>query len=363
MNVRASTLAIALTAAVVVCSGVRADGLGEPIVFKGHTLTIRCLAISADGKLLASSGGDNRGRELKLWNVAAGKELGSFADDSNSPEGQGAAGANQLGIRRPFPVYVEPLYTLAFSPDGKLLAGGGSGAVIVWDVADRRVTAHLPCRLEYMPVIAFRADGKALGASGGEESKVWDLGTNRELSSVRRQVGRQTAAFSPDLSALAAANYEEIELYDTQKRELRSYLLEHRGRVHCIAYSADGRTLASASIRNEGEHRYRSQIKVWDAATLQERATFDGPSALIRSLALSPDGKSLALLSFQLDSREDRQLRVLDLPSGRERFRDEGRGRGLMHVHFSANGTLFVAGSPDYKAINLWAVPRLERGK
>jgi WD40 repeat protein len=324
------------------------------MVFKGHTFGIRSLAVSADGKRLASCGGDNRSREVKLWDVGTGKEVGSFADDIDSPEGQGAAGAKQFG--RPFPVHIEPLSALAFSHNGKLLVGGGSGGVTMWDVGDRRVMARLPGRVDSASVITFRPDGRAVAASGYQVSNVWDLDTSREVSSIRRTASFQGSAFSPDLRTLAAANYQEIELYDTQKRELRSYLPEHRGSVHCIAYSADGRTLASASIRNEGEHRYRSQIKVWDAATEKERATFDGPAALIRALALSPDGKSLALLSFQLSSREDRELRVLDLPSGRERFRDEGRGRGLMHVHFSANGTLFVAGSPDYKTIHLWTM-------
>src|SRR5262245_14037718 len=86
-----------------------AQELVERASFKGYTY-LQQTALSPDGKILASGGGDTRGGELKLWDTATGKQIASL------------------------PGYTDSLNALIFSPDGKTLASAGT-SVQVWDVS------------------------------------------------------------------------------------------------------------------------------------------------------------------------------------------------------------------------------------
>jgi WD40 repeat protein len=111
----------------------------------------------------------------------------------------------------------------------------------------------------------------------------------------------------------------------------QAVLSEHRGAVNRVAFSADGKSLVSSSFRDGVPHRYIGEVKLWDATTGHERVAVPGEFSLVYSLALGPDGKTLALVGAK-DFDGDPVVRVLHLPDGRERFRHHGKGHSFRSV-------------------------------
>src|SRR5262249_12413961 len=125
---------------------------------------------------------------------------------------------------------------------------------------------------------------------------------------------------------------------------------------------ADGKTAASAATRDGGEGRQVGEVKLWDAATGRELVTLEGRLGPVLSLALSADGKSLALVDQgEPDGGAPRAtVRVFDLPAGRERFDRSVAARPFLSVAFRGE-TLFLLGGEETTAL-LWEVVPPKRG-
>ena len=152
----------------------------------------------------------------------------------------------------------------------------------------------------------------------------------------------QSVAFSPDGKTLASASRDRtVRLWDTASGKLRRTLSGHTGRVESVAFSPDGKTLASAGSDRE--------IKLWDVATGKELRTLAGHSDSVMSVAFSPDGKALA------SGAEDRQIKLWDIGSGKQQRTLTGHGYGVESVAFSPDGKTLASGSQD-ATIKLWDV-------
>jgi tricorn protease-like protein len=312
--------------------------LKERATFKGHTFDVNRIALSPDGKTLASGGGDSRNGELKLWDVATGKEVAALAGHSGS------------------------LYALAFSPDGKLLASADSwGKLVVWDVAARKERATFKGHRESIRAVAISPDGTKLASAGEKEVKLWDVASGKELARGTRTVWVESMAFSRDLRLLASPNYQDVDLWDVAAGKEHKVLSEQRGAVKCVAFSADGKTLVAASAFSRGELRYRGEVKLWDVAAGKERATVKGDFGHVWALALSLDGKSLALVEWK-NFEEDQEVKLLDVATGRVRLTRKYPFRAFVSLTFGADGRLFVVNSPDGKTLKLWEAPPPKEG-
>jgi WD40 repeat protein len=312
-----------------------AQELRERAKFKGLRFPVNRAALSPDGKVLAAGGGDTRGGDLRLWHATTGKEIAALAG------------------------YTDSLMTLAFSPDGKWLASGGIGPIQVWDVSTHKEVAAFKDLREWANLVAFSADGRRLAATGNRLVKVWDVSSGKELVSFRHRVpvhGGPGLAFSPDLATLAARNYQEIDLWDMATGTERATLSEHRGEVGCLAYSADGKTLLATSTRYyDRRFTWQGDVKLWDVATGQERASFEKGFGRVIAATLSPDGKTIALL----DSPEwhaEADLKLLDVATGRQRVITVPSRTSFLSLQFTADGKLYVVGDSS-DGLTVWEVP------
>ena len=183
--------------------------------------------------------------EVKLWDTKTGKLVASL----------------------PVTIKEAGVLALAFSPDGKILAGSVGvlpnsqppGVVVLWDVAGRRELKTLHGHSARITALAFAPDGRTL-ASGGEDRTVrfWDVASGRETGRVDGNPGWvRSLAYSPDGKALAIGSGTTLKLWDVDGNRPGATLEPDGFRVQSVAFAPDGRTLAAAGTvvgpGNQGE--------------------------------------------------------------------------------------------------------------
>jgi len=207
---------------------------------------------------------------------------------------------------------------VAFSPDSKKLAtgtGGGQGIVEIWDVSTgslektinigktiRPLTGHLSS----IYTLVYSPDGKYLAAGGIDGTdgivSIWNVETGEvsQFLTTGKHGNIVELKYSPDGQYLASAinlfipplrgNSEkgEVEIWNPHTGELVKILTwEEDTRIRSLAFSPDGKSLVSG-----GES---GGVRLWDISSGQNiKSYLDHPSALIQSVAYSPDGKVLA---------------------------------------------------------------------
>jgi WD40 repeat protein len=266
------------------------------------------VAYSPDGKLLAT-GGVDEGKDvysLRIWDVAAGKELRKCELPKNEPptylswdprnNGQVAAvvaednmhifdastGKEVVLLKHYWPSRV------VYAPDGKSLASAGNGAAIRhWDAATGK-ELRLECEghLTGVSAVAITADGK-LVASGGERVRLWDPVTGKLVRTIDVKGGVSCLAFSPDGKRLAGGGSGRVVyLWDTESDKEVGQFKPHTNRVCGLAFSRDGKLLATGDAQ--------STVRLFDAESGKLMQTIDN-KALTESLSLAfaPDGKTV----------------------------------------------------------------------
>ena len=200
------------------------------------------MAFSVDGRMLATGGEDGL---VHMWNLIESKK-----------------------IRHRFTVkgHKHNIRTLAFSPDGKMLASGGKGGTLcLWRAADGASLFTSTAHKSLINAVAFSPDSKIL-ASGGNELFLWDTSTGTELRPTSRKLTARISAlvFSPDGNTLVAGNWDGIlESWDVRPGGLLSTHTGHTWWVEVLKFSADGKTLVSASF-------WDGTILIWDWETLKK---------------------------------------------------------------------------------------------
>lgn len=257
-----------------------------------------------------------------------------------------------MSLRRPYPAFYlrgheDEVMSVAFSPDGALLASGSAdGAVRLWNV-ERTQAVSLPDSSHRNSVrdVAFHPDGSVL-ASGATDGTIifWDISRRLPIGApLKADRGVFSLAYSPNGKILASGQRDfRVSLWDVSKREKTCPAFTgHRERVHGLAFSPDGETLASASWK----------ILLWDVANCRSSSPpLSKHKGVLTSLAFSPDGNILASGSILDDT-----VMLWDFGSRESLGGPLVHRSGISSVAFSPDGKTLAAGCAD-GTIYLWDV-------
>ena len=198
--------------------------------------------------------------------------------------------------------------SVAFSPDGKLLAAGAKDAVQLIDVETKSIVREVVTKSGQVRAVAFSPDGKVLATGSYQNVSLWNAATGELVKAIKGHRAYVTSlAFSPDGSRLATACEDEIaRVWKLDGDETPLLFKEHKLPVTGIAWSPDGKRLAT-SAGDDTRPTKEGQVKVWDASTGEVRQTFELHKKGATGVAFSTNGDYVA------SSGIDEHVNVYDL--------------------------------------------------
>jgi WD40 repeat protein len=292
------------------------DLQGELHRFDGHKDRVTCVAISKDGRRIVSGTQDGA---VLLWDAALGKLIrpltgitGDVRGVAMAPDGRHVAAASANGgwlwdvgdndrAQRLTTLRAE---SVLFSPDSEdVTFAGDRGAIEAWTLSDRRPKQGSVSNPNWGIVrcLAGGPGGKLLFLVPSDGAvHVWDTRDGREIGkSMRGPAPLTSLASSPDGTELVAAWEKLAQVLHVKDGKFGPLFKGHTGRITGVAYSPDGRLVATSSDDRT--------VRIWDARTAQEVRRYTGHTEAVNCVVFSSDGRQL------VSGSDDKTVRLWDV--------------------------------------------------
>ncbi len=335
---------------------------GQPARLGSHGREVSVVGFAADDRLALSRGADWTAR---LWDTNARTRVRTIGDPKRlpvldaalSPDGgrvlTGAigragvaamisavdAGGPVVSLRNPTG---GKALSVAFSPDGRLAAGGGTDHVVrIWDATTGTLLHELRGHRREVDRVVFSPDGTRLASVARFDStKIWNVASGRLLTTLPGQPGilRADAAFSPDgrlvvTTAPPATIAGPSAVRDAATGKPIFTLGDLTAEIVSVAFSPDGRFLLTASRGDP--------TRLWEIASGRAVLELRGESGETNVAAFSPDGRWIAT------GGRDGIALVWEAATGRLTARFEDRHGWVTSVAFGSDPRDLITGSRD----------------
>ena len=345
-----------------------AQTLKEKFTDTGRVAFFYSKAVSPDGMTHVRE--NEKDLQLYLWDVKTGKSVGKLSGNTESvrsiafsPDGSILAGGFDNTIRiwdtrtgkwkKSLIVHKGSVRTLTFSPNGEILASGNSDKNIrLWETKKWKHIATLSGHNDSLRNLAFSPDGKTL-ASGSYDGtiRIWNTRTGKEKTKIIHNQLPYYVILSSDGKTLVNSEFVEVFLWDIDTAKLSNTINSNLERVYIgkpygIDISGDGTTLSQFGRRGKD-----NQHLIWNLKTGDKREPFKGrfddiiPGTVTKML--SPDGKRL------VTGKSDGRIQFWNTYTGALDLTLTKNKDWIHSMAYSQDGKLFAAGDGN-QTIHVW---------
>jgi WD40 repeat protein len=270
----------------------------------GHLFSVRCVAITPDGKTIVSGSVD---KTLKLWDLATGicsdtwegysnavlcVAVASYGDTVVSGSEDGTLKLWDLNTSRcfaTFEAHIRPVFCVAIAPNNKTVVSGSIDRTLkIWNLQTGSCRCTLEGHADAVHCVAITTDGKSVVSGSKDRTlKLWDLATGRYSATLHGHTDSvYCVAVTPDGRTIVSGSADgTLKVWDLENRKCKATLEGQADSVFCVAISPDCRTIVSGSKDKT--------LKIWDLKSGICRATLEGHTGYIFTVAVTPDGQNI----------------------------------------------------------------------